>query len=102
MNSKKLGMIAAAALTVVAAQANAADKKAVKAGEASVCASTCGAPPSNNCGGKVHEGIKDEPACKAKNGTWMSKAEFEKKAAAAKAPEAAKAHDHAHPAPAKK
>ncbi len=102
MNSKKLGMIAAAALTVVTAQANAADKKAaVKAGEAWVCESSCGAPPSNNCGGKLHEGIKDKAACETKKGAWITKAEFDKKAAA-KAPEAANAHDHAHPAPAKK
>jgi hypothetical protein len=96
MDSKKLGMFAAAALTVLASQANAGEKKAAPAAAAKadgemVCVGTC-AP---GCQGQVKKDLKDQAACEAKNGTWTSKK-------AAKAPASkdgkaeGKAHDHEH------
>ncbi|HET9237115.1 MAG TPA: hypothetical protein VFO10_07685 [Oligoflexus sp.] len=92
MDSKKLGMFAAAALTVLASQANAGDKKAAPAAAAKAsgemeCVGTC-AP---GCGGKIREGVKDAAACKEAKGNWTAKA-----ADKSAAPKEGKAHGHEH------
>lgn len=90
MDSKKLGMFAAAALTVLASQANAKEvKKAAKATTAKgemVCANTCGGVSGSGCGGKVlvEKGSKDKAACEKAKGKWMAKDEFLKGQTAAK------------------
>lgn len=92
MDSKKLGLFAAAALTVLATQANAGNaakkdaKSAVKADGEMVCASSC-AP---NCAGKTLDTAKDQAACEGAKGKWITKAEFKKQNAGKKAD----AHDH--------
>jgi hypothetical protein len=93
MDSKKLGMFAAAALTVLASQANAGEKKAAPAAAAKadgemVCVGTC-AP---GCQGQVKKDIKDQAACEAKKGNWTAKAAEKPKDAKAEG----KAHDHKH------
>jgi hypothetical protein len=101
MNSKKLGMFAAAALTVLASQASAGeankDAKAT-ANVEGVCANTCGSVSGSGCGGKVvvEAGSKDPAACKKANGKWMSKAEFAKSSAPKDAAAPADAHKHPH------
>ncbi len=80
MDSKKLGMFAAAALTVLATQASAEGKKeakptAVKATGEAQCFGSC--QPS--CKGQVKTDIKDKAACTAAKGTWATKAEYEAK-----------------------
>ncbi len=97
MDSKKLGMIAAAALTILATQANADGKKAK--GEEMVCANSCGVAGKHECAGYTQKAEKNEKACNAAKGKWMAKKDL--KALPEKAPEAApaapaaeKAHQH--------
>lgn len=79
MDSKKLGMFAAAALTVLAAQANAGEaakkdaKAAAKGGE--VCVSNTCAGNGGTCKGHAIPDVKDEAACKAKKDTTWKKLE---------------------------
>lgn len=74
MDSKKLGMFAAAALTVLASQANAGeaakkDAKAAKGGE--VCVSNTCAGNGGKCKGHAIPDVKDKAACDAKkDATW--------------------------------
>lgn len=85
MNSKKLGLFAAAAVAVLAGQANANDAHKAKgkdAAAAEVCTNACSGKEGNEkgtCGGKVqYKTEKTKEACDAKGGKWVAKAEFEK------------------------
>ncbi len=96
MDSKKLGMIAAAALTLLATQANAEGKKAK--GEEMVCANSCGVPGEHTCAGYTERAEKNEKACDAAKGKWMAKKDLKalpkKGTEAAPAAPAEKAHQH--------
>lgn len=93
MDSKKLGMFAAAALTVLAAQASAKDNKAAPAAAAKadgemVCMGNC----TPTCKGQEKKDLKDKASCEAKNGTWASKADKASK----EAPAESHGKDHKH------
>jgi len=99
MDSKKLGMFAAAALTLLAAQANAEGKKAAAAkAEEMTCGNTCGSVSGSGCGGKVEveAGKKDAAACKAASGQWMSKAKLAEAQKKAETGTKADSHNHNH------
>ncbi len=81
MEAKKLGMIAAAALTVLAAQANAGDNKAKKAATTQPAATTSEMCLSAKCGsaGCANKSelkttddkkVADAAACKKLGGKW--------------------------------
>jgi len=97
MNSKKLGMIAAAALTVVASQASASDAKAKADKGEWVCANSCQVADKHSCAGyALKTEFKTEEACKGK-GKWMKKADVVKNMESLKASGTAPAADpHKH------
>jgi hypothetical protein len=98
MDSKKLGMIAAAALTVLAAQAHADNtKKGAKAAGDKVCANGCGTADHSCAGYTEMSDHKTPEACAAAKGKWMSKAEVLKNQASLKNKKGeAHGHDHKH------
>jgi hypothetical protein len=96
MDSKKLGIFAAAALTVLATQANANPKQAAKAEGEMVCSNGCAVAGKHECAGHELKAEKTEKACLAAKGKWMAKKDVKAAAPAATDPAAAPAADKAH------